>query len=235
MTSPKISFGQTTSRGQFTFGPQDKLNPPIQTFEVQQSTEQDTPKAQDNKNFFSQFDIIYTLRNPGQEVRSMVELLDQSLYLCFKYFVIVTAILSGCGALGNLINLFRLTNFKQLLPILGGTFFASWNAYQLLLLYKGINLKEYKYAQNAVVLMKWFMIATALFLILSFILIEPALWVPGLEGVLGIKYILVVILIIIIAEAAFFLLFLYGAIKVRNLLKEIDDILEGTNYVNQRA
>jgi len=235
MLSPRQTFGQTPSRGQFTFGPQDKSNLITQNFEFQQSTEHGTPKSHENKGVLNQFDVIYTLRNPGQEVRIMVEKLDQGCYLFFKYFIVVMSILNVCGALANLINLFHLVSFLQLVPILGGTFFASWNAYQLLLLYKGMSLKDYNYAQSAVILMKWYMILSTIILTLSFIFVEPSLWIPQIQEINGIKYILAVVLITIVIEIVFFGLFLFGAIKVRNLLKEINDILEGSNYVNQRT
>ena len=99
-------------------------------------------------------------------------------------------------------------------------FFEVWSAYQLYTIYQAINKKDYWLAKKAVSLMQWYMVVLALSIGANVRQTSGAVLIKNGQVSAG-EYVFVVMLSIGISEGLFYLFYLFGAIKVRNILDQV--------------
>lgn len=220
---------EAQNRGNFTFGVLKYRQNTSNSYEMQGLTANTTSHFNDDIHMPLQFEDLYNLRNLKPEMRKQLEVLDHGYYLCYKYFVGIMAIIEGVGCIVNLIGLYVPMSQEELAIYTGSTVLLGWNSYQLVLEYRAIDQKNYELSCRAVKLMKWFMIVLGLLFAAGsgkFAFMQS----PQLENISTEMYMIMVIVSICLAEGIFYLIYLYGALKVKELLGQIYATLEDVNY-----
>lgn len=225
---------------QFTFGPQSPQNFSFHPFEIEKSVPAESPRKSSSSHshrLFNSYGVTYSYHNPGQEIRKILERLDRGYFLIFKYFVGILAVIEIIGSIFNIVDFFTSMQQQELFRFIAGTVLLVWNAYQLCLEYKAIDSKEYSCAKKAVMLMKWYMVVLGILFFFGagvFFLMDTSEWAPQISEMSFERYLLAICLTIAVVEGAFYLLCLHGALKVQNLLGQLDDMMGG-NYSDNVA
>lgn len=174
----------------------------------------------------AQFEVTYTLHNPGLQAGTLLHKLDDGLYTCYKYFVLIIAAFEALAALMSLVGWFDVSANEGIISRVFSTFLTAWNAFQLGLEYQAIKEKDVKLARRAVALMQWYMIVMALWMAANSNDDITALALPEIQ-VSASSYTLIIIVMIAVTEGFFYLFYLFGALKVRNILDQVDTLLGG--------
>lgn len=160
-------------------------------------------------------------------------------YICYKYTVLILAIL-GIGALiAETYKLFTDENTPKI-AILINFLFRVFQICLFLIAFLSTHRKDLKKAQVTVILIKCYMGVLAI-LDIAFIIIfhnQQFEFVAIAENI-DMKpedfhfIMLSILMIILLIEEAFTALLLYGAIKIRNTLQQTHELLNENNYVYQ--
>jgi len=214
----------SSTQSNFTFGPSKSSH--LATTNPLQHLNQENPSSPRflNHNNIRSFDILHSIQDPSREARSLLDKLDHAPYSCFKYFILIICLIECLEIFIMLVDWLSGINGLQRFFSL---FLQSWKAYSLALEYRSIELKSLKHAERAVLMMQIYMILFALEI--------GGNWSDGYsQEFLNSTHIpmteifFIVMLTIIFLEAIFYILYLFGAIKVKNILSKVS-LLQGEN------
>jgi len=217
-----------STRSNFTFAPGSHQP----SFYPGQSLHYDAenPASPRFNNQAQPFNIAYTMQNPGARVRDLLEKLNGGGYVCYKYFVVIIAVLQCFEGLVSLFGWAEASGAREFFLLFFQTITILWKGYALGLEWKAIDSKDYDYARRAVLMMQWYMVMVALLVGASASEKNVVIDMQGvqLDSLLG-SYTLLVIAVIAVEQLVFYLLYLFGALKVRNTLDEVNKLLGRRN------
>ncbi len=219
-----------STRSNFTFAPGVPSNQA--SFYPGQSLhyDQENPTSPRFNSNVRPFDMGDPLQNRAFRMRELLEKLNGGMYLCFKYFVVIIAVIECLEGLFSFVGWFESTGVGEFFLRLCETLIIALKVYALYLEYRALDSKDYEISQKAVLMMQWYMVVLALWIGVSASEKNVILNLQGvqIESILG-TYALVVIFSIGVYELIFYVLYLFGALKVRNILKELSKLLGGRN------
>ena len=160
--------------------------------------------------------------NNETKAQELTKQLDQGWYLCYKYLMVVIAIMDVFGLLNSLNLLFgSQRNDVSVFVTLFGIFVTVWDIYQLYTIYQAINLKDLKLAQKAVTMMQICMVLLAVGSIIQLNQMTDSM--RRLDGtkLSGGEYVLTFVFTIALVEGLFCLVYYIGASKVKEILAQI--------------
>jgi len=217
-----------STRSNFTFAPGVPSNQA--SFYPGQSLhyDQENPASPRFNSQVRPFDIGDPLQNRAFRMRELLEKLNGGMYVCFKYFVVIVAVLECLEGSFSFVGWFESSGVGEFFLRFFETLIIALKVYALYLEYRAIDSKDYEISQKAVLIMQWYMVVMALWIGVSASEKTVILDLQGvqIESILG-TYALIVLLSIGISELVFYVLYLFGALKVRNLLCELNKLLGG--------
>ena len=169
----------------------------------------------------SHFEVSY--QNNNVTAQELVNRLDNRWYLCYKYVVVIMGI----------IEIFAVFRYFAILffPFRGNetvifmyVLAAVWDIYQLYTIYQAMHLKNFDLAEQAVNLMRMYMVIIALGAIIQFAYAAETMHDYNGDSLSVQDYILGLAIGVAFVEGAFYLFCYYGATKVREVLSQIHNL-----------
>ena len=157
-------------------------------------------------------------QNDEIKAQELAKQLDQGWYLCYRYLVVVIGIVDVFGVLNSL-NL--LSDRSQVDVALFSIFVAIWDVYQLYTIYQAMCLKDLKLARRAVKMMQISMILVAVGTIIQFNQISDSVRLQNGAKPTGGEYVFIFVFTLTFMEGLFYLMYYFGAKKVKGVLIQI--------------